>query len=925
MERDLGKEMEQDLENEAVLDQIRKDAESVELPERLSPEHMKEMILAEEAAAGSAEAPQTEEIPERRKPMWRKALIGITAAAASLAVIVGSASVISRQGKGTGSLASGNDPASWVASVEDKNEDGAAQLAGEMIETEADETVETAMAELADSPAVTEEAPAAEAEPDTSWSLAATLKLPAGLDISATYKGIYQKLAASGALDFLRADRRAAVSRGYYFTNGMSIDAVAEEEDAMEAPAAAENFNTASNADTVAKGDTGMAVTASGMGGDEEAVEDDAAGDSSEWSTTNTRTENVDESDIVKTDGRFIYRLTSSDEGGKVVKIVHAEQGKVWAASEVRLEQDQENEWSNYDDMFLQDGKLILIGTKYTYSDYPGDVIVYNETVKNDTTETVEEDAEETEPAEVTDPGADIPVKEGLAHLWNNDVETIVRIYDVSDPENPSFLTEHTQSGNLRSARLMNGVVYLISQAGAETWWRYPIVYNDIDEEEILYDDAVEEDASDVPDTEDAPETTPASDGSDKESDTADAAAGRIIPGIIESENDADYEEIVPKADGEPIPADHIIMPEGDSEGINYIIITTLRLGETEQFAEKYAVLTRTSDEVYMTMNSLYMWRTNWDWSWDEEEQFGRQTVDTFLMKFAVNDGTINPAATATIPGYLNNTWSIDEYNGALRMVVTEYVEPDPDDEDQWSTEINALYVLDEDLKTVGEIRDIAKGELIKSARFFGDVGYFVTFRQTDPLFSVDLSDRANPVIIGELKIPGFSEYLHSFGDGLLLGLGQEADIEEGGTEGLKLSMFDVSDPAAVRELTKTMPGFVQADSFGSNSSAEYDHKAITVSAGKNVIGFEMSIWWRTEGTKENGYSYSYSNQSFYVVYGYSEEQGFYERFRAPVSQNTYWGALRGLFIGDYYYVVTESEIVIFDLNQDAEIGRYEF
>ena len=118
---------------------------------------------------------------------------------------------------------------------------------------------------------------------------------------------------------------------------------------------------------------------------------------------------------------------------------------------------------------------------------------------------------------------------------------------------------------------------------------------------------------------------------------------------------------------------------------------------------------------------------------------------------------------------------------------------------------------------------------------------------------------------------------------------------------------------------------FLQADSFGSNSSAEYDHKAITVSAGKNVIGFEMSIWWRTEGTKENGYSYSYSNQSFYVVYGYSEEQGFYERFRAPVSQNTYWGALRGLFIGDYYYVVTESEIVIFDLNQDAEIGRYEF
>ena len=115
----------------------------------------------------------------------------------------------------------------------------------------------------------------------------------------------------------------------------------------------------------------------------------------------------------------------------------------------------------------------------------------------------------------------------------------------------------------------------------------------------------------------------------------------------------------------------------------------------------------------------------------------------------------------------------------------------------------NTLYVLDDKLKELSRIEELAPDESIYSARFIGNTGYFVTFRQMDPLFSVDLSDPKKPEILGALKIPGFSEYLHPYGDGLLLGIGMDTDPTGMTTNGVKLSMFDVSDPKDVREIQK--------------------------------------------------------------------------------------------------------------------------
>ena len=128
------------------------------------------------------------------------------------------------------------------------------------------------------------------------------------------------------------------------------------------------------------------------------------------------------------------------------------------------------------------------------------------------------------------------------------------------------------------------------------------------------------------------------------------------------------------------------------------------------------------------------------------------------------------------------------EYDNTLRLVTTVTHNVGS------SSQSNSVYVLDADLKTIGKIEDLAKNEQVYSARFFGDTGYFVTYEQTDPLFSVDFSDPENPKILGKLKIPGFSEYLHFYSDNLLLGIGMDTD-ENGITNGVKMCIRDRPQP----------------------------------------------------------------------------------------------------------------------------------
>jgi hypothetical protein len=203
----------------------------------------------------------------------------------------------------------------------------------------------------------------------------------------------------------------------------------------------------------------------------------------------------------------------------------------------------------------------------------------------------------------------------------------------------------------------------------------------------------------------------------------------------------------------------------------------------------------------------------------------------TTVHKFSVSsDGPARYEATGTVEGHLLNQFSMDEHNGYFR-VATTIGEP-------WSTETSEsqVVVLEQQgrrLTEVGKVDNLGRGERIFSVRFAGDIGYVVTFRQVDPLYVIDLTDPTAPSVAGELKIPGFSTYLHPIGDGLLIGVGQDAD-DTGRTRGAKVSLFDVSNPADPRELDVIV--FPDA-----HSEAEWDHRAFLYWSPEEMVAIPLT------------------------------------------------------------------------------------
>lgn len=304
-------------------------------------------------------------------------------------------------------------------------------------------------------------------------------------------------------------------------------------------------------------------------------------------------------------------------------------------------------------------------------------------------------------------------------------------------------------------------------------------------------------------------------------------------------------------------------------ESSQYIVVTGVRVSGKGKILSQKAVLTA-GNMVYANTENLYV----------AGNRYG--TYKTPLVRFALNGGKVEKQAETTIKGVLLNQFSMDEYNGYLRVVVTE---------NGAGGTTNALLVLDKDLNTVGALKGLAEDERVYSVRFDGPVGYFVTFRQVDPLFTVDLSDPTKPMILSQLKIPGFSQYLHPYGDGKLLGIGMDAD-ENGRTTFMKLSMFDVSDPTAVTESDVTV-----LDQW--YSEVLNNHKAVLIDVQKNLIGF---------ATADNTYH----------IYGYDAKNGFVLKARLAALDGH---GTRGIYIGRYLYVVSVNGVLSYRLSDFSSVG----
>lgn len=352
-------------------------------------------------------------------------------------------------------------------------------------------------------------------------------------------------------------------------------------------------------------------------------------------------------------------------------------------------------------------------------------------------------------------------------------------------------------------------------------------------------------------------------------------------------------EAYIPMVQGKTMESTDIFLPSFKA-GSQYTVITSFSMDNPEEQVDSKAVF-GTMGMCYVSSENIYICESDYGYG-----KSSSNSTRTWIRKIGYKDGKLRAVGQVKVDGTLNDSFSIDEYKGNLRLVTT--VSPtgnggimpltvfgDTEEKEASKTDTNVLYILDKNLKELSRIEDLAEDERVYSARFMGDAGYFVTYRQMDPLFSVDLSDPRNPRILGELKIPGFSEYLHPFGEGMLLGIGM--DVDETGTtaNGVKLSMFDISNPKDVREIKKyVMEGTYSTD-------VAYNYKAAFIDAEEGLIGFS-----------------AYGEYQKYYIFSYDKEKGFeivFERELTGMSSN-----IRGLYAGDTFYLAAGNTVESYHL-----------
>lgn len=303
-----------------------------------------------------------------------------------------------------------------------------------------------------------------------------------------------------------------------------------------------------------------------------------------------------------------------------------------------------------------------------------------------------------------------------------------------------------------------------------------------------------------------------------------------LVPDVYDSANDQPVQSLG---------LDKISILPGAMEPA-YSIITTLDIESGEQGGVNMKAYLGSGDQLYMSADHLYLTSSTYQ---------NGQSGNSEVFKLGLDGTNVNFLQAAQLKGTILNQFSMDEHDGYFRTVTTE-----GNLWDERNQAKNHLFILDANMKQVGSVENLAVNERIYSARFLGDKAYMVTFRETDPLFVLDVADPANPAVLGELKIPGFSNYLHPLDDGHLIGFGYETVAKknpQGGepiiqTDGMKVSLFDVTDFANPKEADTEIIG-----GQGTYSSVQDDHHALFIHPTRNLFGFPVSIYQSSE--RDNG------------------------------------------------------------------------
>jgi hypothetical protein len=562
-------------------------------------------------------------------------------------------------------------------------------------------------------------------------------------------------------------------------------------------------------------------------------------------SETNVQVEGVDEADIVKTNGRFIYQLSGSEL--RVFQAFPADQTKL--AAQVALEGSPRG-------LFLDGDRLIVL-----------------QGVQGD------DDGSPTFP---------IGIMSKRMGWWRPDAFTKVTTYDVSAAV-PVVQSELLVAGQFSDARRVGDSVRLVQRRELS----FPAIQywpNDVDYGTQAYADAMRALESDA---------------------LAKVAARPLADWLPKSYR------LVPTATGvervaiEPVCSDFLLPADTDDTGLTSVV--TLQLADT-------AAATRVQDTslmvqagvIYQSADNLYL-TAYADSGCYELDGLEGQSTRIHKLDVTAPDAT-RYVATGVVPGTIDDQFQLDEHEGYLRVATTTFKWALPTPAEQSSSR---LYVLGQAhgsrLEIVGQTPELAPGERMFASRMLGDRGFVVTFRQVDPLFTLDLSDPRAPHVVGELKIPGFSTYLHVLDDTHLFSVGQDFEVDGTTRNGTALSIYDVADLAHPRLTHKSVVG-----STHGYSDALYDHKAFTLyrPAGEReailAIPFtdwddavEGDAWWS---------SFKSSVKVFRVSAGGVLEVGEVDHtpfYAAKQSHEWSWwyapNVQRGLFIEQSLYTVSDA------------------
>src|SRR5467141_3642242 len=540
-------------------------------------------------------------------------------------------------------------------------------------------------------------------------------------------------------------------------------------------------------------------------------------------SETDVQVAGVDELDMVKTDGTYLYTVTNN-----TVAIVLA-----YPSTDARL-LARVTVNDSIQGIFIEGNKLAIVTQRFSY--YPYILGVSQGIVQPQ------------------------PLMGGVAIsrpvYWGNPQTSSLWFFDVSNHSSPTLTTSLTVNGTLAGARLIGNYAYLV--ATQPVYCNGPI---------ILPENIV------------------------------NSKVMQIAPLDIYHSDIADY-------------------------GHSFTSVVGIDISQSNPTPSSKIFLLGTSSTIYVSLHQIYLTQPLWN-----------QYEQTAIHRISIDGANINYEATGTITGHVLNQFSMDEYNGYFRVATNDYGYAQPIALGSQTTYVQPVqhtnvYVLDSSLHVAGKLEGLSPGESFYAARFSGDRAYLVTFQRVDPLFVIGLQDPTRPRVLGQLVIPGVSDYLQPYDENHLIGFGKSSinmTWENAALfQGLKLSLFDVTDPTSPKDTSDFLAG-----DRGSDSPALTDHKSVLFDKPLNLLVIPVEIAKAQPSSTTIPWSYGSPVWQGAYVFNVTVQNGIVFRGgithlstgQLPTWYNSGFFVTRALYIGSVLYTISNNMVKVNSLSNLTELN----